>query len=258
MKKNTDFGGCLNVANNIKSLSKRGTDVYVSSIFSDFTISLLKQRNLFYDEKVLASKDEKVPHKRELIKTRIINSETGKQIVRLDNRLNFSENDIQRYKNKCYFNKLQEFDAIVVSDYDKGLIDSSIIKKLEGVNCPVFVDTKKKDLSLWKNIENCYVKINSKEYKNSTNSKKLKRLIITEGDAGCSYYEDGMLNSFFKTNKVEDADVVGAGDVFLSAFTVAVLEKKPIDECLKFANKAASISVSKFGTTEIARNEIKL
>lgn len=203
-------GGCLNVASNLKSLSKRGTSVYVSSIFSDFTTLLLKEKKLFYDEKVLTVKEEKRPHPRELIKTRIINSETGKQIARIDNREKFSENDLQRYKNKCYFNKFVGFDAIVVSDYNKGLIDNILIKNLESVECPVFIDTKKRDLSIWKNIPKCFIKINSKEFENSLNAPDVKHLIVTEGDKGSTYYQEGILNSFYKTNKVADADVVGA------------------------------------------------
>lgn len=249
-------GGALNVATNIKTLSKRGTTVYVSSIFSDFTILMLKQKKLFYDEKVLSVKDEKKPHPRELIKTRIVNSETGKQLVRIDNREKFSESDLQRYKNKCYFNKFVDFDAVVVSDYNKGLVDEILIKNLSQVKCPVFIDTKKKDLSIWKDIPKCFIKINSKEFQNSQKAHEVKHLIVTEGDRGSAYYQEGVLDSYYKTDRVEDADVTGAGDVFLSAFAIAYLENEPMDACLKFANRAALISVKKFGTSEVNRNEI--
>lgn len=251
------LGGALNVAANIKSLSKRGNEIFVSSIMSEYTANLLKDKKISYDEIVLKTKEEKKPHERELIKTRIINSQTAKQLIRLDNREKFSEADLQRYKNKCYYYNFVEFDAIVVSDYNKGLIEESMIKRLEKVECPVFVDTKKKDLSLWKNIKNCYIKINSKEYANSTNSNTLNNLIVTEGDEGCSYYKLGLLDSFYKTDKTEAADVVGAGDVFLSAFVVRFLENKDIPDAMKFANKAAALSVGRFGTVEIARNEIR-
>lgn len=251
------LGGCLNVAANVKSLSKRGVEVFVSSIMSDYTGNLLKEKKISYDEIVLKTKEEKKPHERELIKTRIVNSETAKQIVRLDNREKFSDSDLQRYKNKCYYYNFIEFDAVVVSDYMKGLIDNEMIKRLEKLQIPVFIDSKRKNLAMWKNIKNCYVKINSKEYASSVSSSELENLIVTEGDKGCSYYKAGHLDSFYKTDKTEDADVVGAGDVFLAAFAVAFLEKRPISECLKFANKAATLSVGKFGTVEVLRNEIR-
>lgn len=250
------LGGAYNVAANIKSLSKRTFQTYVSSIMSDYTASLLKERKITYDEIVLKTKEDKNPHVRELIKTRIVDAINAKQIVRLDNREKFSESDIQRYKNKCYYSNFIEFDAIVVSDYDKGLIDEHIINKLEKVECPVFVDTKKKDLGIWKNIKNCYVKINSKEYENSINAHQVDNLIVTLGSNGSSYYKKRLLDSLYKSEKVEDADVVGAGDCYLAGFVIASLEGKEIGDCLKFANKVASLSVSKFGTTIVERNEL--
>jgi bifunctional ADP-heptose synthase (sugar kinase/adenylyltransferase) len=218
---------------------------------------MLKDRKISYDEIVLKTKEDKSPHVRGLIKTRIVDSTNAKQILRLDNREKFSDSDIQRYKNKCYYSNFIDFDAIVVSDYNKGLIDNIIIEKLEKVECPVFVDTKKKDLSIWKNIKKCFVKINSKEYENSHASNEVENLIVTNGENGSAYYQRGLLNSLFKTDEVEGADVVGAGDVYLAAFVVASLEGKEIGDCLKFANKAASISVKSFGTTIVERNDLK-
>lgn len=251
------LGGAYNVAANVKSLAKRTFQVYVSSIMSDYTASMLKDKKIYYDEIVLKTKEDKNPHVRELIKTRIVDSVNAKQIVRLDNKEKFSDSDVQRYKNKCYYSNFIEFDAIVVSDYDKGLVDEHIVSRLEKVDCPVFVDTKKKNLKLWSNIKNCYVKINSKEYANSINGSSLKNLIVTDGEKGSTYYQDGLLNSSYRTDKVEDADVVGAGDCYLAAFVIASLEGKEIGECLKFANKVASLSVSKFGTTIVERSELR-
>jgi len=47
--------------------------------------------------------------------------------------------------------------------------------------------------------------------------------------------------------KVEAIDTTGAGDCFTGAFAVAISEQMPIDEALKFANAAASLSVQKLG-----------
>lgn len=251
------LGGCLNVAANIRSLSKKTTQAFVSSIISDYTASLLREKKISYDEIVLKTKEEKKPHPRELVKMRIIDSMNAKQIVRLDNRKNYSDADLQRYKNKCYYQNFIDFDAIVVSDYEKGLVDDGMINKLEKVECPVFVDTKKKDLSIWSNVKNCFVKINSKEFQSSLKSQDLKNLIVTDGENGSTYYKDGLLDSLYKTEKVEEADVVGAGDVYLSAFVVAKLEGKEIPDCLRFANRAAALSVTKFGTCEVNRNEVR-
>ena len=61
----------------------------------------------------------------------------------------------------------------------------------------------------------------------------------------------------FVGEKVEVRDVVGAGDVALAAFVIKMIENENnIEESIKFANKAASISVTKKGTYSIKRNEI--
>lgn len=251
------LGGALNVASNIKSLSKKQNEIFVSSVFSDFTSKILKDKGIFYDEPVLKTKIDNKPHERELIKTRIINSENARHLLRIDNREAFSESDLLRYKNKCSYYNFIGFDAIVVSDYNKGLIDSTIMEKLESLTCPIFVDTKKNDLSIWKNIKDCYVKINSKEFNNSKNHKELKNLIVTEGEMGCSVYKFGMPIASYKAIKQDEADVVGAGDCFIAGLVVATMEGKALEESLKFATKVATISVTKFGTSEVFRSEVK-
>lgn len=250
------LGGAFNVAANLKTLSKKGTQIFVSSIISEFTADILNAKKINYDEIILKNKNSNLPHERELLKTRIINGTTGKQIVRLDNKLIFDEADIQRYKNKCYYSNFIDFDIIVVSDYNKGIIDQKIIEKLSKTSIPVFVDSKKSDLSIWKNIPKCYVKINSKEFKNSTNAKECEHLIVTKGSEGADYYHKGMLHSFYKTSKIDDADVVGAGDCFLAGLVTAFSEGFELDRCLEFANKVAAASVRELGTVEIKRNEL--
>lgn len=251
------LGGAANVAANIKALaSPRVTEVFITSIISDFSAKLLKEAGIFYDEIVLKPKYEGSPHDRELIKNRIINTGDGCQLLRIDNREKFDTTDVQRFKNKCYYSNFIGFDAIVVSDYNKGVIDDDIINKLNSVSVPVFIDTKKPDLKLWKNIKNCYVKINSKEFEKSKNFKVLKNLIVTEGEEGCSYYSEGLLTSKYKTMPVEDPDVTGAGDCFFAEMVLSVLDGFPIEETMKRANKVASISCQKFGTTVVTRSEI--
>lgn len=72
------------------------------------------------------------------------------------------------------------------------------------------------------------------------------KLFITEGKNGVRYF-DGKLERVVPSFLVEAVDTTGAGDTFNAAFAVAVAEGKNFDECLLFANRAASISVTKFG-----------
>lgn len=72
------------------------------------------------------------------------------------------------------------------------------------------------------------------------------KLFITEGKNGVRYF-DGNEEKVVPSFVVEAVDTTGAGDTFNAAFAVAVAEGKSFDECLLFANRAASISVTKLG-----------
>ncbi|MDW7613674.1 ribokinase [Peribacillus simplex] len=72
------------------------------------------------------------------------------------------------------------------------------------------------------------------------------KLFITEGKNGVRYF-DGHKEKVVPSFAVEAVDTTGAGDTFNAAFAVGVAEGKSFDECLLFANRAASISVTKLG-----------
>lgn len=77
-------------------------------------------------------------------------------------------------------------------------------------------------------------------------SKYPNKLFITEGSKGVRYF-DGEKEVLVPSYKVEAVDTTGAGDTFNAAFAVALAEGKPIFDSVRFANRAASLSVTKFG-----------
>ncbi|MFJ5761653.1 ribokinase [Neobacillus sp. NPDC093182] len=72
------------------------------------------------------------------------------------------------------------------------------------------------------------------------------KLLVTEGKNGVRYY-DGENEVLVPAYVVEAVDTTGAGDTFNAAFAVAVAEGKSIKESVRFANRAASLSITKFG-----------
>lgn len=72
------------------------------------------------------------------------------------------------------------------------------------------------------------------------------KLIVTEGKNGVRYF-DGTEEVVVSGYKVQAVDTTGAGDTFNGAFAVAIAEGMSIQDGLKFANRAASLSVMKFG-----------
>lgn len=72
------------------------------------------------------------------------------------------------------------------------------------------------------------------------------KVFITEGKEGARYH-DGEKEVLVPSYSVEAVDTTGAGDTFNAALAVALAEGKSISDSLRFANRAASLSVTKFG-----------
>jgi ribokinase len=89
------------------------------------------------------------------------------------------------------------------------------------------------------------------------NRKGVEIVIITMGSAGAFLFEGGK-SEIIKAPKVEAADTTAAGDTFNGALVVALSEGKTIQESIAFANRAASISVTRIGAQASVpfRNEI--
>ena len=173
------------------------------------------------------------------IKTRLIDNHSKQHIVRLD----VDKDTLPLY----YKFDLDEYEAIVISDYCKGYITYDLVEDLRRrFKGPIFIDTKKHDLVKFKG---CFVKINSSEAKQATSS--VTDLIVTKGGEGASYK-----GRTYMGNKVTVRDVCGAGDTFLAALTYQYLNTNSMEEAIEFANKASSITVQKLGVYSPSFSEI--
>jgi ribokinase len=87
--------------------------------------------------------------------------------------------------------------------------------------------------------------------------KGVKNVIITMGASG-AYVKSESFTGMVPGVKVKAVDTTAAGDVFNGALAVSLAEGKDIRESVAFANKAASISVTRLGAQASApyRNEI--
>lgn len=88
--------------------------------------------------------------------------------------------------------------------------------------------------------------------------KGVKHVVITMGGAG-AYILSGTVSVMIPGIKVKAVDTTAAGDVFNGALAVAISEGQDIVSAVNFANKAASISVTRMGAQASApfRNEVK-
>ncbi|MBU8686648.1 ribokinase [Priestia megaterium] len=72
------------------------------------------------------------------------------------------------------------------------------------------------------------------------------KLFITEGKKGVRYF-NGEKEVLVPSYQVETIDTTGAGDTFNAALAVALAEGMGFEKGIQFANRAASLSVTKFG-----------
>jgi D-beta-D-heptose 7-phosphate kinase/D-beta-D-heptose 1-phosphate adenosyltransferase len=187
-------------------------------------------KNLNIDVRTIASEPS--------IKTRIVDIKSKQQLVRIDKDNISVPLSIQEIE----ILDLSVFDAIVISDYNKGFVSYENIRYLRKRYVgPIFLDTKKPDLSQFHGI---YVKINELEYKSrlSINDK----LIVTLGEKGAMYKRNNE-EVHFPVPKIEVTDVCGAGDTFLSALAYKFLETKDMNIAINFANRASTHTVQHMG-----------
>lgn len=175
------------------------------------------------------------------IKTRLIDIRSKQQIVRIDK-------DIESTPISFETAIPPGYDAIVISDYNKGTVSYELVEELRReFSGPIFVDTKKHDLA---RFEGCIIKINQHEFAQLT-SKPESNLVVTYGDKGV-VWDDWA----FGVSTVEVADVCGAGDTFLSALVYQYLNSNDMPDSIQFAIKASAITVQHLGNYAPTLKEI--
>jgi len=176
----------------------------------------------------------------EVTKTRYVHAQSNHMFFRVDTPHKLDRIDLSTVK-------YEDYDLIVISDYDKGFLTEDDINEICWHHANVFLDTKK-ILGVWCQHAH-YIKINDFEYQNSKPylvPEIEHRIIHTMGGEGCEYK-----GKRYPVNKVEVKDVSGAGDSFMSGLVAKYCMTNDIEESIKFANQCASDVVKHRGATVI-------
>jgi D-beta-D-heptose 7-phosphate kinase/D-beta-D-heptose 1-phosphate adenosyltransferase len=166
------------------------------------------------------------------VKTRLIDERSKQQIVRIDR-------DAQSTPITFDTDIPNMYDAVVISDYNKGTVSYELIEELVALSIPIFIDTKKSDLE---RFQGAWVKINELEH--SKIKSECSGLIVTRGSRGASAIHH---NIDVSSPNVEVVDVTGAGDTFLAALTYQYLDTGDIEQAIRFANQASAVTVQHLG-----------
>jgi rfaE bifunctional protein kinase chain/domain len=260
------LGGSGNVANNLRALGAHVT--FVGAVGNDAEGE--QARRLFGQIAVDVSGLVVLDDRPTTRKTRIVAH--NQQVVRADweSTAPLSERDRSRVADAVR-NAIGHVDAIVISDYAKGLVHRDIVEAALGA--PIVVaDPKPENIGLYAGVT-C-VAPNAAEAARASGiavvddasleaaaRALLKRLgcryvLITRGEHGMSLF--GRDGEHVDVPSVARTvfDVSGAGDTVVAVLTLALAAGVPVENATRLANFAAGAVVEKLGTATASPAEI--
>ncbi|MDD5506066.1 MAG: D-glycero-beta-D-manno-heptose-7-phosphate kinase [Candidatus Omnitrophica bacterium] len=279
-------GGAANVANNIRSFDAGvylagviGSDQNARILLAELKKKKINTQGIFVE-----------PQRYTTVKTRIISGH--QQVVRVD----WEHTEaLQRETTRKIFNfiknNINDFDAIIIEDYGKGVINAQLLEGLillaQTHKKIVTVDPKEDHFQYYrqvtgitpnrKELENAvrHLKIRDNKNKLKLDSDKLftdkdidlagkqvleylglDSLLVTLGEQGMKLFEKGKNPTHIPTVAQEVFDVSGAGDTVISTFTLGLCAGASKLEAAHIANFAAGIVVGKIGTATTTREEL--
>ncbi|MBN1222894.1 MAG: D-glycero-beta-D-manno-heptose-7-phosphate kinase [Candidatus Aminicenantes bacterium] len=259
------LGGAGNVCHNLENLG--GLPIPIGLVGDDpagewIKNSVKNNRGILTDKKRPTT-----------VKTRIIAHH--QQVVRVD-----QEEKIpvpRRIEEQIFrFTQETEYDGILISDYNKGLLTKPLMRKLlpfaQKKRIPVFVDPKVDNFFSFSPVtlinpnhyeveQIVHHPCRSNEQVEKAGQKILSRiaaryLILKRGEQGLTVFEKRKKAFHIPTIAKEVYDVTGAGDTVIATAALALLSGASIREAAMLANAAAGVVVGKIGTASLTANEL--
>lgn len=248
-------GGAGNVAMNLRAL---GANVVCLGLVGDdiwgkLLLSTLKNKDINIDN------INTIKNHPTTLKQRVYSN--GNQVARIDTEKIFE----CRFKISDY--NLDNYDACIVSDYNKGVIkDTNFHTNI------LIVDPKKEDFSFYKNAD--IITPNLNELQKATKitikddqsiidacNELIKKnnfnyIVAKRGAQGMTIVGKNNFTKHIKAHPVENPDVTGAGDTVISALSIAYAKTGDIEFSARLANAAAAAAVNKSGTATVTIEEI--
>jgi rfaE bifunctional protein kinase chain/domain len=263
----TVLGGAANTANNLACL---GAQVYLSGIAGDDENSKILfqclEKSKISSEGIIIDKTRPT-----IVKKRIVSGKN--QLIRIDYEETKPINSLVQEKIQEFLrNKINSVDAVVISDYDKGLLTPELMKYVVRVandnNKPIVLDGKSKNLESFKNVTLVTPNlIEAREMSGIDDDvEKMGRVLVeklnaniflTRGSDGISVFEKNGQITHVPTKKVPVYDVTGAGDTVVAVASLGLSAGMNFQEIAELANVAGRIVVQKSGTATVTLDEIK-
>jgi D-glycero-beta-D-manno-heptose-7-phosphate kinase len=265
------LGGAANVAVNVRSLGGcpipfgvLGNDTEGEQVQAEFRGMGSPLRGLVFEK-----------HRSTSVKTRVI--AIHQQICRTDRESKAPISASTQTRIVSSFRAaLPRAEAVIVSDYAKGLVTHSLLREIlplaRDAGKIVCVDPKVKDLAMYHPAT--VITPNTLEAERAsgisiTNDRELFRagrrilkrtrsehLLITRGEAGMALFDGKAPVIQIPTVAREVFDVTGAGDTVISTLALGLSAGLSILEAAVLSNLAAGIVVGKLGTASATPDEL--
>ncbi|MBM4145045.1 MAG: D-glycero-beta-D-manno-heptose-7-phosphate kinase [Nitrospira sp.] len=264
------LGGASNVANNIVALDGQVTIVGVAGHDRSGEIlrKMLEERGIKCEGVLWSARPTTV-------KARVIAH--SQQVVRFDREDKEKvEGKVLRKLLNYISGALPDHDAVIISDYKKGVVSSELVREILKQSRPknifVSVDPKVGHFHCYKNVSlitpnvieaSAASGIEIKDEKSLINAGKTllrkipcEAVLITRGEHGMSLFNK------YKVVHIPTAaknvyDVTGAGDTVIATFTLAHATGASLEESAVIANHAAGIVVGEIGTAVVTADALR-
>ncbi len=215
------------------------------------------------------------PDRPTTVKTRYLAAH--QQLLRADEEANFApENSLSDRLFERIRDMIRDLDAIVLSDYGKGVLIPSFCRKLIDLagqhDIPVLVDPKGTDYTKYRGAR--AITPNRKELSEATGgmpvftddeveaacrvlmeTSGVRSIVATRSSQGMSYVTSKSAEHL-RTRALEVFDVSGAGDTVIATLAATVASGGTMTESVILANLAGGVVVSKVGTARIRPEEL--
>ena len=272
IRETRNLGGATNVLNNINSL---GGKAIICGVTGDDNCGA----ELTGKIKELGVNTEGIivdPTRPTSIKTRVI--ARNQQVVRYDREIKKPlDHSIMSKITNVIKENLDNIDAIVISDYGKGVISSHLIKAVEtliaGKDIIIVIDPKTENFKYYKEVDIitpnhheagtfCGFEVKDEdslvragEY--ILDKLKCKSVLITQGKDGMTLFETGSTPCYIPTVARKVFDVSGAGDTVISTLSLGLASGMNRDAAALISNFAAGIVVGEIGTSTVTAKGLK-
>jgi len=268
-RENFLLGGAANVAHNIVSLGAHAAIIGINGedIAGEALMRILEQKGV--DCRGIFTENRPTT-----VKTRVIAH--NQQVVRFDREdSKYVDGRILKGILSHIYSVLNNFDAVIISDYKKGMITHELVegllKKTKPKNIFVAVDPKVGHFGFYKGVSlitpnlmeasiGAGIEISDEKTLAKAGRILMKKLslqaaLITRGEHGMSLFENRKI-THIPTVARKVYDVTGAGDTVISAFTLAHSSGASLEEAAVIANHAAGIVVGEVGTATVSPAEL--